>query len=75
MRVTVRHGRRYRARVHLGFLEQVASDEQIAEKLRAAGFEAVTVTGSGRDRWAMGTYTGADATVELDDHLSDVKEI
>lgn len=75
MTFTVRHGKRYRARVHLGIFEQVVDDAAIADKLRAAGFENVIVTGSGRDRYALGTWSGPDTTTELDDHISDVQEI
>src|SRR5262245_53553071 len=40
---TVRQGKRYRARIELGWLEALASNELIADKLRAAGFSEVTV--------------------------------
>ena len=75
MTFTVRHGRRYRATIHLGFWEQVASNVQVAEKLQAAGFVDVDVRGSGHDRLAEGTWPGADTTAEVPDEVTGVTEI
>ena len=57
---TVRQGKRYRAKIQLGWLEAFASNELIAGKLRAAGFSGVGVSGSGETReaealWPMPT--------------------
>lgn len=75
MTFTVRTGRRYRAHVHLGLFEQVASDATLAEKFAAVGFANVSVVGEGRERWAFGTWPGADATAELPDQIVAVTEV
>lgn len=75
MTFTVRQGHRYRAHVHLGLFEQVVSDNDIAQRLVAAGFIDVSVVGEGRERWAFGTWRTADATAELPSQIVAVQEI
>ena len=72
---TVRQGMRYRANVKLSWLEQVASNEQIAQRLAAVGFADVTVTGQGRQRVAEATWRKSAITAQLDPHLSDLVEL
>jgi len=62
---TVQQGRRYRATIALGWLERWASNETIAEQLRAAGFSDVSVTGSGGTRTAEALWPGPDTTGEM----------
>jgi len=62
---TVQQGRRYRATISLGWLERWASNETIAEQLRAAGFSDVSVTGSGGTRTAEALWPGPDTTGEM----------
>jgi len=62
---TVQQGRRYRATISLGWLERWASNETIAERLRAAGFSDVAVTGSGETRTADALWPGPDTTGEM----------
>lgn len=69
---TVRQGRRYRATITLGWLERWASNEEIAEKLRAAGFSNVTVTGSGWTRVADASWLGLDTTGEMPSQITQV---
>jgi hypothetical protein len=59
---TVKRGKRYRAHVRLGIFEQIVSDTVLAEKFATAGFSNVQVVGEGRERWAFGTWLGADAS-------------
>ena len=62
---TVQMGRRYRATISLGWLERWASNDTIAEQLRAAGFSDVSVTGSGGTRTAEALWPGPDTTGEM----------
>lgn len=64
-RITVRRGTKYKARVQLGFLESMASNDLIAGKFRAVGFTDVVVTGTGGTRWATGTWPNADASADM----------
>lgn len=73
---TVHHGRRYRATITLtGFLEPLASNEMIVERLTQIGFDHVVVSGSGSIREAVGRWTGQDTTAQLDPRLSHVVEL
>lgn len=72
---TVRTGRRYRARVTLGVLEQFASNDKVGDVIAGFGFSDVVVTGSGRTRQAEATWSGADTTAPIDARLSDIAEL
>jgi hypothetical protein len=72
---TVRQGKRYRARIELGWLEALASNELIAGKLRAAGFADVKVDGSGRTRQAEALWPGADNSGELPAQIIEIAEV
>jgi hypothetical protein len=72
---TVRHGRRYQATISLGLLESLAGNDMIAERLRTAGFEDISVKGSGSTRHAEARWPNDDATAELPDQVSAVTEI
>jgi hypothetical protein len=73
--VTVRQGKRYRAWIHLGFIEQAASNATVSEKFTEAGFTRVQVQGSGHDRWAYGFWMHPDKTVEEGDLPEQIKEV
>lgn len=72
---TVRQGKRYRATLALGWLEQWAGNEMIADKLREAGFMEVTVQGSGGTRQAEALWPIPDATAEMPSQITAVTEI
>jgi hypothetical protein len=72
---TVRQGKRYRATITLSWLESWASNDAIAEKLRAVGFADVSVTGSGYTRIGEATWPGPDTTAEMPSQLAEVKEL
>jgi len=72
---TVRQGKRYRATISLGMLERLASNHAIAEKLRAAGFSDVTVTGSGAVRMAEALWPNPDATAQMPNQIAAVAEV
>ena len=69
---TVQQGKRYRATITLGWLERCAGNETIAEKLRAAGFSEVTVSGSGGTRVAEALWAGPDETGEMPAQVTEV---
>ena len=72
---TVRQGKRYRAKIKLGFFEKMASNVTIANKLHDAGFAEVQVFGSGSERIAEATWPRADVTEEMPDQIKSVTEI
>jgi hypothetical protein len=72
---TVRQGKRYRATISLGLLERFASNETIAERLRAVGFAEVAVSGSGSTRAAEALWPGTDVTAELPTQIVEVIEV
>jgi hypothetical protein len=71
---TVRRGRRYRAKIQLGLIEQLADNETIAERLREAGFTEVAVRGSGATRMAEALWPNSDANAPLPPQVIDVVE-
>lgn len=72
---TVRQGRRYRATITLGWLERWAGNDVIVEKLRAAGFSEISVTGSGSTRTAEAVWGGADTTGEMPPQITAVVDV
>ena len=72
---TVRQGGRYRATLTLGWLERWASNEQIAEQLRAAGFSDISVSGSGWTRIAEASWPGPDTTAEMPSQITEVIDL
>jgi hypothetical protein len=72
---TVQQGKRYRATITLGIFERLASNETIADRLRAAGFSEVRVSGSGATRHAEALWANADATAEMPPQIASVSEI
>jgi len=72
---TVSHGKRYRAVLTLGWLEQFATNKMIEDGFSESGFEEVKVSGSGGHRVVEGRWSGPDTTAPLDPHLSEVAEI
>ncbi len=71
-RYTVEQGKRYRAKVSLGLLQSVASNEMVAEKFREVGFTDVTVNGAGRTRVAEGLWPHEDASAEVPDEVTGI---
>lgn len=74
-RFTVEKGKRYRARIHLGLLQSLASNDMVADKLREAGFTDVVVTGSGSARTAEGVWPGDSASADIPDEVTDISVI
>ena len=72
---TIRSGRRYRAMISLGWLERLAGNDVVADKLRDAGFSDVRVSGSGGTRLAEATWPGADVTGQIPSQISEITEI
>jgi hypothetical protein len=74
-RFTVRKSRRYHATVKLGGLEQWATNEMIADRLRRLGFTEIEVKGGGQIREAQARWSGPNTTASIDEHLSNVFEL
>lgn len=72
---TVRQGRRYRAQIELGWLEQIAGNEIVADRLREAGFTEVSVIGEGRTRAAEALWPLADTSAEIPAQVASIEEI
>lgn len=72
---TVRKGRRYRAAIALNWLEQLASNEDVAQTIRDAGFVDVKVEGKGRTRRATARWPRKDATAEIPPQITKIAEI
>jgi transketolase N-terminal domain/subunit len=72
---TVHQGKRYRATISLGLLERLASNDAIADRLKAAGFTEISVTGSGRTRVAEALWPRADAMAEMPKQIVEVREV
>jgi len=73
---TVHHGKVYRAHLKLSWFESFASEDMVAEKFKVLGFTNVTITGTGEDRYAIGTWNGPDESVPLtDEHIVTVQEV
>lgn len=72
---TVQRGKRYRATIMLGVLEQLAGNEMIAAKLREAGFEDVRISGRGAMRQAEALWPGPDTSAALPSQITSVSEI
>ena len=72
---TVHQGKRYRARISLGWIERFASNETIAERLRAAGFTDIAIWGSGSTRTAEALWPQPDATAEMPKQIVEVVEV
>jgi len=69
---TVKQGKRYRATISLGLVERLASNDMIADRLRAAGFTDITVSGSGATRVAEAFFFNDTATAEMPSQITDV---
>ncbi len=74
-RFTVEKGKRYRARINLGLLQSIASNDMVAEKFREAGFTDVVVTGSGSARTAEGVWPRDSAAADIPDEVFDISLI
>lgn len=72
-RFTVQKGKRYQAKINLGLLQSVASNDMLADKFREIGFADVVVTGSGRTRVAEGLWPNDDASAEIPSEVSGIR--
>ena len=62
---TVRRGRRYRATIRLGLIEQLADNETIAAQLRAAGLHRRRRFGERGQAHAEALWPNGDASAPL----------
>jgi hypothetical protein len=75
MTYTVRKGHRYRAHLNLSWVEGLASNETVEDKLRSHGFTHVHCEGSGKSRWAFGSWEHEDSSAPLPPEIDRVEEI
>lgn len=76
MNVLLRQDKTYRAVVSLSWLESLADNDQVANRFIELGFRDVSVTGSGAERVAQGTWIGGDRDFDLKGHpITDVEEV
>lgn len=70
------NGKRYAARIDLGILESLASNDDIRAKFEEVGFVDVQVTGTGRIHSAVGTWSGATGEIgNLPSQIIEVSEV
>lgn len=74
-RFTVENGKRYQATINLGFVQRLASNDMVADKFREVGFTNVSVTGAGRTRLAMGSWSDKDTTADIPDEVAHIEKI
>ncbi len=74
-RFTVQQGKRYRARITLGFVQRFATNDMVADKFRDVGFTDVVVTGSGGTRHATGSWPHETASAEIPDEIGHIEQI
>ena len=72
---TVERGKRYQARIELGLIQSVASNDMVADKFREVGFTDVAVSGSGRMRTAEGIWPHENASADIPSEVTDIKVI
>lgn len=72
---TVRQGKRYRATISLSWVERLASNEMVAQKLRAVGFTEVRVSGHGNTRTADALWPAQDASAEIPTQIKSIEEV
>jgi hypothetical protein len=69
---TLEAGRRYRATLSLGWIEQFAGNDLIAAELARAGFGEVAVSGAGENRVAEGVWTRESQEVPLPEQVTEL---
>jgi hypothetical protein len=72
---TVRKGQRYRATLSLGWVERLASNEMVAERIGAVGFVDVEVMGEGGTRHVTVLWPLEDTTAEIPSQIISIIEI
>jgi hypothetical protein len=73
--MTITKGTRYSATITLQWPDSWASNDTVASHLGDIGFTDVVVTGSGGTRQAIGTWSGATSTGEIDSRLSNIEVV
>lgn len=68
-------GKRYRATLTLGWLEQIAGNDRIAAEMAKAGFANVEVEGEGETRVAQGVWTRESKEVSLPEQVTAIVEV
>lgn len=73
MKTLLTKGVKYKAAIKLSFLESVASNEVIRQKLIAAGFANVVVLGSGSERTATGIWPKESIAADIPTQIKKIE--
>lgn len=75
MRTNLEQGCNYKAQIALSGIKQMASNNDVADKLKAVGFTFVSVLGYGDKRVAKGKWSKATQEVEVPNYVSLIEKI
>jgi len=75
MHIELEKNTKYHATIELSTIEALASNSVISDKLKAAGFTFVTVSGSGKSRTATGLWPKDTQRAALPSQVKSVKKI
>jgi len=75
--ITVTHGKRYKAEIHLLGMEAMASNVKIADMMEEYGFTEVEVSGDGDIRNVAGNWTGNTMPIPatLEQYIFNLEEV
>jgi len=75
MEYTVKKGKKYKARIKLGWIESFADNGSLGDKFRFIGFDRVVVKGNGGERIAEGVWIRNTATTTLPPQVVEMVEL
>lgn len=74
--MNLQQGKRYEATLMLTGFKQIASNEMVKEELTRAGFAEVTISGTGKQRKAIGRWPLADVNnAPVPKEVTEIKEV
>jgi hypothetical protein len=71
----LKNGQTYEADITLSGLQLFGSNDDVKAELSKAGFINITVTGSGKNRKAIGTWAGNTLEAPVPKEVSGIKEL
>jgi len=75
MEFKVKKGKKYKAKIKLGWIESFVGNGMLGDKFRFIGFVDVAVRGSGSERTAEGRWMRDTAVTELPPQVMEMVEI
>jgi hypothetical protein len=75
MKTQLTKNQKYKATLHLGFLESIATNPMVEEKFTAVGFTNVVVTGTGAVRTAIGTWPKENQEAEIPNQITKIEKL